>query len=480
MSQGLHPRISEMNRARRYYMPQNRGALRAALIGPTPKGTIDKFLILAILVCAFALIVSPLLNYFTPLDRQAVYNGAARPENRIFWPAMAAISILLAVQNHSRRDRLTWPPNIVCLLAYLSFAGSSVVWAFSPESSFVRFVQQAMIVTSIILPAMLAARAADIMRGLFLCFAFALLLNVFFVLYGSVDIVNCSATNFCYQGYFGGKNYLGECAAVAFLLSLYEIFHGGWRRALGIVFVAIALVFVFLSDSKTAFGLIIISPFLAQLTLTVQKMTRVSPAIILLSIPFCYTVASMVFQVNIMDRVAYMLYHDSTLTGRTVIWDFVQYEIGRRPLLGWGYLSFWLVPGSPSSEASGWVKLMPNAHNGYYDTTLEIGYVGLVFLYVFIIATLHGIGRVAERDPGRARHLLSLVLFFIMWNYFESLWARGFEFLWIVFLIVTAEIGRYWQPFPLTKATNRSGRRRLVSPGASPGARMPRPRIGLS
>jgi O-antigen ligase len=124
--------------------------------------------------------------------------------------------------------------------------------------------------------------------------------------------------------------------------------------------------------------------------------------------------------------------------------------------------------------------MMPNAHNGYYDTTLEMGRIGLAFLYVFIIATLHGIGRVADRDPARARLLLSLVLFFIMWNYFESLWMRGFEFLWVVFLIAAAEIGRYWQPFPLTKAANRSGRRRLVSPGATSGARMPRPRIGLS
>jgi O-antigen ligase len=181
-----------------------------------------------------------------------------------------------------------------------------------------------------------------------------------------------------------------------------------------------------------------------------------------------------------MDRMAYMLYHDSTLTGRTIIWEFLQYEIGRRPLVGWGYQSFWLVPNSPSAEASGWVSLMPNAHNGYYDTTVEMGYVGLAFLYVFIIATLHGIGRVADRDPARARLLLSLVLFFIMWNYFESLWMRGFEFLWVVFLIAAAEIGRYWQPFPLTKAANRSGRRRLVSPGATSGARMPRPRIGLS
>ena len=70
-----------------------------------------------------------------------------------------------------------------------------------------------------------------------------------------------------------------------------------------------------------------------------------------------------------------MLYGDSTFTGRTVIWDFAQLEIGRSPLVGWGYQSFWLVgPGAPSVvDGPGWVKMMPNAHNGYYDTMLELG-----------------------------------------------------------------------------------------------------------
>lgn len=413
---------------------------------------LDKFAIIPILACVFALIISPLLAYFTPMNRQAVYNGDAGLDNRIFWPALAAISILLALQNDSRRDKFTWPPHIICLLAYLSFAGASVLWAFSPASSLVRFVQQVMIITSIVLPATLAARTADMMRGLFLCFAFALIVNVFFVLQGSADTFNCNATQFCQEGYFEGKNYLGECAAAAFLLSLHEIVQRDWRRALGIVVAALAIVLVFLSDSKTALGLIILSPLLAQLTLTVRKITRISPAIILLSLPFCYTIISMLSHVDLMNRMAYYLYHDSTLTGRTIIWDFVQYEIGQRPLLGWGYQSFWLVPGSPSSAAPGWVKLMPNSHNGYYDTTLELGRVGLTFLYVFIIATLHAVGRVANRDPARARLLLSLVLFFIMWNYFESLWMRGYEFMWIMFLIATAEIGRYWQPSPLRRA----------------------------
>jgi O-antigen ligase len=311
-------------------------------------------------------------------------------------------------------------------------------------------VQEVMVVTSIVLPAMLAVRTADMMRGLFLCFAFASILNVFFVLNGLPEIITYGLmeVEIGYPGYFHGKNYLGECAGIAFLLSLHEMLYPGLRRALGIVVVVIATLLLFWADSKTALGLALIVPFLAGLTLITRRITRLSPAIILLSIPFCYVILSRISDFN-MNRLSYMLYGDSTFTGRTIIWDFAWNEIELRPLLGWGYESFWLVgPDAPSIvDAWGWIKDMPNAHNGYYDTMLDMGYVGLAFLVIFIIATLHAIGRVADRDPARARLVLSLALYIIFYNYLESLWMRGFEFLWVVFVILAAEIGRYWQPF---------------------------------
>jgi O-antigen ligase len=326
-----------------------------------------------------------------------------------------------------------------------------------------------MIVTSIFLPTMLAARTTDMMRGLFLCFAFALILNLLFVLGGSVTVASYGSRGLVdigYQGYFGGKNYLGECAAVALLLSLHEMLYRGRRRVLGIMIAAIAVLLVFLSDSKTALGLALICPFLAGLTLIIRKITRISPAIILLSIPFCYVVLSHVSNFNIY-RISYMVYGDSTLTGRSIIWDFADYEIARSPLVGWGYQSFWLVPGSPAIvDAPGWVKMMPNAHNGYYDTMLEMGYVGLILLVGFIITTLHGVGCIADRNPGRAWLALSLALFVIVYNFLESLWMRGFEFLWVVFVIAAAEIARYWRPLPRSPT--------LGSPDPSSGARNPR------
>jgi hypothetical protein len=85
---------------------------------------------------------------------------------------------------------------------------------------------------------------------------------------------------------------------------------------------------------------------------------------------------------------------------------------------------------------------------------LEMGYIGFALLVIFITATLHAIGRVADRDPTRARLVLSLALFIILYNFFESAWMRGAELMWVVFVIVAVDIGRYWQPFPLTRAAS--------------------------
>ena len=110
------------------------------------------YAIVPILACVYATIVFPLIiASCSPTDSACLLE--ARPESKIFWPALALISLIWAATNYRR---LRFPPVILWLFAYLAFAGLSVTWAFKPEISFVRFAQQAMIIVSIVVPAMLA------------------------------------------------------------------------------------------------------------------------------------------------------------------------------------------------------------------------------------------------------------------------------------------------------------------------------------
>jgi exopolysaccharide production protein ExoQ len=150
------------------------------------------------------------------------------------------------------------------------------------------------------------------------------------------------------------------------------------------------------------------------------------------------------------NSLSYHLYHDSTFTGRTIIWYFVGNEISRRPLFGWGYKSFWLIGPDSPNILEGWdfIKGMPNAHSGYYDTRLELGYLGFGLLLAFIFSTLHGVRRMADRDSSRAHVVLSICLLVIFHNFLESIWLRSYDVQWVMFLLMGAEIARYQRSTP--------------------------------
>ncbi len=273
---------------------------------------IDKLSIIPILACAYAVLISPLLIFATSAPDTVRGLMETRNENKIFWPAMAAISFAIIIRSFARGDRAKWSPHIVCLLLYLAFAGMSVLWAFSPELSFVRFAQQVMIVSSIVPFALFGLRTIDMLRGLFLCFGLACLLNVFFVAGGFQTIADNVSIG--YSGYFMGKNYLGECAAIALLLSLNEMRFPGLRRTLGFTVAILAVLLIFFSNSKTALGLALLAPCLAGAMLALKKNARISPATFLFSVLICYFIFSGVTGFTI-NRVSYMLYGDFDFHG---------------------------------------------------------------------------------------------------------------------------------------------------------------------
>ncbi len=415
-------------------------SMRTARLGQSAS-IFDICMVVPILAIAYCLIIEPMLMFVFPTENIL----APRVENQIFWPPLTAIALgCLALRN---RSRLAFPPHLIWLAAYLALACASILWAFKPEVSFTRFITQIMLLISIILPAMLAVRTADMIRGVFLCFLSGSILNAVLILGGYSIELMADGSKIGYPGYFTFKGILGEFAAFAILLSLYEIFHPGWRRVLGLVVVVTSIYLIFVSQSKGALGCLIIAAILAKLVLFVGRKMRVSPAIVLLPLPVGYAVLSKIVG-NLVNRISWHLYGNYTLSGRTDIWDFVNFEIAKKPLLGWGYRSFWLVgPDSPNIvEGGGFIRKMPCGHNGYLDTILCTGHIGLILFLIFIFTTLQAIGRVADRDPGRGWLLLSIALFVILVNFLESGWVDGANPLWLMFVIVATDAGRYWQP----------------------------------
>ena len=173
------------------------------------RAAFDICALVPILAFAYSAFIQPLIYFNFPPAPGLEGLLESRTENRIFWPVVAAVAVGVAARTLSRGRRLPLPPNMIGLVAYLAFAGASASWAFKPELSFVRFTQEAMVLTALALPALLSSPSSDLLRGVFLCFACGTIVNVLLIPGGYVTMAQYGAVmvDIGYQGYFTGKNF---------------------------------------------------------------------------------------------------------------------------------------------------------------------------------------------------------------------------------------------------------------------------------
>jgi len=139
---------------------------------------------------------------------------------------------------------------------------------------------------------------------------------------------------------------------------------------------------------------------------------------------------------------------DPTLTGRTDLWPSL-IAMTPSPWFGAGFESFWL--GSRLTSLWHTFVWRPNeAHNGYIEIYLNLGWVGLI---LFGIVLVTGYRRAVKtfRQSGDIG-LLSLAYFVIAIVY--NLTEAGFRIFspaWIVFLLSIIAASRSWREHESTK-----------------------------
>jgi len=238
------------------------------------------------------------------------------------------------------------------------------------------------------------------------------------------------------SGVFIDKNGLGWMAAVAAVV--------GWAiasdRALGLrphglTLLATALVCVAGSGSATA----VMSVFAALIFAGVHKLLmrthgvgRFFLILVLLQLAVAFLSSLHLVVVPLLDALG----KDATLTGRVPLWEEVDKSIALRPLLGYGYQTFW-TPVNPEKwqieTAIGWGP--PHAHNGYRDTILSLGFVGAAVLAIVIARGASQGARLEFREPDEGWFWLNVLFgMFLTMNLTESLILRQNEFFWTMFM----------------------------------------------
>ena len=393
------------------------------------------------LLGGIVLAVMPVLvNYYVLLVLPFMDDdGKGRIENILFWPTMAAITLPLILYNRSHFDRgfISSLP-VKSLFAYLVFAAASVGWAYSPDLSFSRFVVNALAVILIVLPYALPIRTKLTIPSLSVCYAIALAVNAFYVLTYPPSPIG-------HPGYFTHKQGLGMFSATALVVFGHELLFRGWRCVLAVVGICVAVWLLFESESKSALAFSVFAMTLAGIVLVACKTMRTTPAYILAAI----AVGSLFFS-DPVSRIAYRLYGDVTITGRTPLWAFIEHQISVKPWFGWGFHSYYFVPNSPQEAAWGpeYVKHAPSSHSGYLDLQLETGKIGYWIFLIFLYSSLHGMELVRRNNPRRAWFFLSLTIYAILVNFVDTAWL-GLNQLWMLQLVVVAETAHYsWSSNP--------------------------------
>jgi exopolysaccharide production protein ExoQ len=134
------------------------------------------------------------------------------------------------------------------------------------------------------------------------------------------------------------------------------------------------------------------------------------------------------------EAVIQALGRDPTLTDRTHLWDDVL-SIRINPLVGAGFESFWL--GERVRQLwSKWLWMPNQAHNGYIETYLNGGWIGVLLLAGALISTYRVAKSALSEDPRFGRFCMSCLLAIVVYNYTEAS-CKVLHPLFFLFFLIT-------------------------------------------
>jgi len=123
---------------------------------------------------------------------------------------------------------------------------------------------------------------------------------------------------------------------------------------------------------------------------------------------------------------------DATLTGRTEIWKMV-FSMSANPMLGTGFESFWL--GNRADRMWQAYYFHPTqAHNGYIEVYLELGWIGILLLGAIIVTGYRNAIAMLRWNPDAGRIRIAFITIGLVYNVTEA----GFRMMtltWFVFLL---------------------------------------------
>lgn len=152
-----------------------------------------------------------------------------------------------------------------------------------------------------------------------------------------------------------------------------------------------------------------------------------------------------------------------TLTDRTFIWSDTL-ALADSPILGVGFESFWLGPRLDKLWSKWWWH-PTQAHNGYIETYLNLGSVGVLLLVILLISTFRKISSKLTQEFDFARLRMGFLFAIIFYNFSEATF-KGVAFVWTIFHIIALDV-----PARMEHSSQLPNRTQSFSSGGAPNGR---------
>lgn len=335
-------------------------------------------------------------------------------------------------------------PALACVLFWQFL---TVLFSTQPDISFRRFIFSLTVImagiTWMLLPDSEAQFSVSLRRLLLLILGAAYFGVIFWPevsIHNFAEVLELSNAG-SWRGHFVHKNIAGSAMVIMIIYGLYIMRVDSLRS--GLLIVALALVFLYNTNSKTSLGLTVIAIIMSvAISHSRSFLVKALIAYIPMVTMALLTIGTVIVP-SLHDFMATIL-PDATYTGRVDIWKFALSQLADRPLMGYGYEAFWatsrLVNGGYDLET--WAATAGHAHNGFLNLAVTTGLIGVATLVWFLVwcplRDFHR-GQMSGNSPRLGLMYLQVWIFMMLYANLESPFFVTRGPIW--FALLTAIIG---------------------------------------
>jgi exopolysaccharide production protein ExoQ len=384
--------------------------------------------------------VSEWLNLGTPQSAEALEDGS--PADRLFFLSLMIAGACVLYRRRLRIGAIV--RNNGWLTAFLVYCLIATLWSDFPLVALKRWIKilghPIMALVIFTEPDRQEAIRRLMKRCAYILFPVSILFIKYFPEWGrGFDAWTGRGVNF---GITNDKNALGyDCMVLgtffaAHWMTTYRAAKDRVRRAelaLTAGFLTMIVWLLMQADSKTS----LVCLAIAVMTMACVSLRFVNKRyLVLYLIVTVLTLAAVESVFGVYAYTIQALGRNETLTDRTDIWREVL-NIDINPFFGAGFESFWL--GERLERLWGIFWWHPNqAHNGYLETYLNLGWVGVFMLAAMCISAFLKAKRALLSDLQWGRFRLGLLLAILVYNYTEASF-KSVHLVWFAFYIVALE-----------------------------------------